>query len=160
MGPGLTPSERVSVPSALALISDGTHRPGGEPGERLHGTPRGRGPVLFLGLISRWRGGRAGKAERASRRDSKRDFWNCKFESRAVSLMDSIKTAVIPEPKAGTRSFLTIPSGPIIIGQGDDNYVCGACGNVLAQAVTFGQIRNIVFKCNKCGAFSEVTAAN
>lgn len=43
-----------------------------------------------------------------------------------------------------------------IKGQGQDNYLCGACGNVLCENVHRGQVINIVFVCPKCGNYNVV----
>jgi len=73
--------------------------------------------------------------------------------------MANYQMEIIPEPKPGTASVL-IRSGkgtlPIIKGQGDVNYVCGACHTVICEHVERGQIINIVFKCPQCQAYNRI----
>ena len=44
---------------------------------------------------------------------------------------------------------------PFILGQGSFSYECGLCGLTLIKSIDQGQVRNIVFKCPKCGAYNE-----
>jgi len=69
------------------------------------------------------------------------------------------RLALVPEPKAGTRSVMEQPPGaapfPFIIGVGNLDLLCGQCGTVLLKSVAEGQVSNVVFKCPSCGSFSE-----
>jgi hypothetical protein len=61
------------------------------------------------------------------------------------------------EPEKGTATvFVHSKKGKFafIKGDGDDNYLCGACKNVLCEHVSRGQISNIVFRCPNCGNFN------
>lgn len=62
-----------------------------------------------------------------------------------------IKLIPVPEPEEGkaTIMHLTVP-GPIIVGEGDQDYVCGICGDVLIKSVSAGQIQGGVFQCYQC----------
>jgi predicted RNA-binding Zn-ribbon protein involved in translation (DUF1610 family) len=71
--------------------------------------------------------------------------------------MTKIQMQVIPEPKAGQASVLAFTkTGPyaLIVGNGDVNYLCGACQNVICERVQRGQVAGIVFKCPNCGSFN------
>lgn len=66
---------------------------------------------------------------------------------------------VIPEPKAGTASVLILDKKgrySIIKGQGNDNYLCGTCGNVICENIDRGQVAVIVFKCPNCDSFNLI----
>jgi len=72
--------------------------------------------------------------------------------------MTQFKLQVIPEPAQGTAAVL-IPSttGPIPLmqGQGDNDFLCGACDNVIVKGLDGGQISEIVLKCPNCGSFNR-----
>lgn len=73
--------------------------------------------------------------------------------------MSNYQMEVIPEPAQGTASVLVFSKkGPyaIINGQGSDNYLCGACQNVICMNVDRGQIINLVFKCPNCDSFNRM----
>lgn len=70
-----------------------------------------------------------------------------------------IQMEVVPEPEPGEASVLTLgKSGrhPIIRGDGDVDYLCGACRNVICEGVWRGQIINLVFKCPDCSSFNLI----
>ena len=69
--------------------------------------------------------------------------------------MPEIKLAIIPEPREGSRTVIDSKVSPVFKGEGDVNYMCGACGAILAEKVRRGQVRNIVVRCPKCGQYSE-----
>ena len=62
----------------------------------------------------------------------------------------SPRNRVVVKPQRGYR-------GPLFMGQdgGDINYLCGSCGQVLAQAVWEDSIRNIIAQCFSCHSFNE-----
>jgi predicted RNA-binding Zn-ribbon protein involved in translation (DUF1610 family) len=62
---------------------------------------------------------------------------------------------VIPQPAEGTRNVF-IGAAPLQRGAGDITYVCGSCGELLAQNLSVGQSKGIVFRCPKCGAHNEI----
>jgi predicted RNA-binding Zn-ribbon protein involved in translation (DUF1610 family) len=71
--------------------------------------------------------------------------------------MDNHQMIVIPEPEQGTATvFIHKKKGnfAFIKGEGSNNYLCGACQNVLCEKVNRGQVVNIVFKCPNCGNFN------
>jgi hypothetical protein len=71
--------------------------------------------------------------------------------------MMEIQMEVVPEPKPGERTVLTLgESGQyaIIRGTGEVNYLCGTCRNVICDHIERGQVINIVFKCPNCGSFN------
>jgi hypothetical protein len=73
----------------------------------------------------------------------------------------TIRLVVIPEPEKGTRSVLIFngegtlamrlagTSGPPV------TMVCGNCSAPLTEGITVDQVQNLVFRCNRCGAFNE-----
>jgi hypothetical protein len=65
----------------------------------------------------------------------------------------------IPEPEPGTRSVFVksadAPKGPFFMGEGDTDFVCGACNTVLASGIDPNEFVNLVFRCEECGAFCE-----
>ena len=70
-----------------------------------------------------------------------------------------IQMQVIPEPKAGEASILVFDKkGKHVMmrGEGDTNYVCGTCRNVICEHVFQGMIVNLVFKCPNCASFNLV----
>ncbi len=71
----------------------------------------------------------------------------------------TIQMTVIPEPKPGEASVLVYDKKgqyAMIRGEGDTNYVCGTCANVICERVVQGMIINLVFKCPHCGSFNLV----
>lgn len=68
------------------------------------------------------------------------------------------KLEVIPKPKSGTRTVLEPKSNvvPVIKGVGNLDLLCGSCGETLVDGIDEGQIRNIVIRCPKCGAYNEI----
>jgi predicted RNA-binding Zn-ribbon protein involved in translation (DUF1610 family) len=73
--------------------------------------------------------------------------------------MTTIQMEVIPEPRSGEASVLVLDkSGPyaIIRGEGDVDYVCGACQNVICEGAGRGQVISLVFKCPNCGSFNLI----
>ena len=73
--------------------------------------------------------------------------------------MANYSMEVIPPQKEGTATVLKMTQRgniPIIKGQGEDNYHCGACNNVICQNINRGQIINIVFVCPNCGTFNHI----
>jgi hypothetical protein len=66
---------------------------------------------------------------------------------------------VIPPPQEGTAAILILSKKgkfSIINGQGDDNYQCGACENIICKNVVRGQIINLVFVCPNCGSYNHI----
>lgn len=62
---------------------------------------------------------------------------------------------IIKKPKEGTVTVLTTDKiQPFFKGEGDDNYLCGTCTNVICQNVNRGQVKNIVFVCPKCESYN------
>jgi DNA-directed RNA polymerase subunit RPC12/RpoP len=73
--------------------------------------------------------------------------------------MPQIKCRIIPEPQEGTRPILKNDnkSEPFIIGNGDLDYVCGKCNNVIAENVFQGETStDTTFECPYCKEFNEV----
>ncbi len=71
-----------------------------------------------------------------------------------------IRMAVIPEPESGTRAVIVYTGEGTVVMRGDGNVDldCGNCGKTIVLGVRVVQIRNLVFKCNACGAFNETLA--
>jgi hypothetical protein len=71
--------------------------------------------------------------------------------------MANYQMEVIPEPAQGTASVLVFDKKGqyvIIKGQGHDNFLCGACQNVICEGINEGQINNLVFKCPNCDSYN------
>jgi DNA-directed RNA polymerase subunit RPC12/RpoP len=67
-------------------------------------------------------------------------------------------------PKSMISSVAIITSGPkekvpLINNQGDgegDNYLCGACENIICKNVARGQLVNTTVQCPNCGSYNIV----
>lgn len=74
-------------------------------------------------------------------------------------MMQKISLWVIPKPEPSLRTVvLRDPlqgNGPFITGAGEIDYVCGACGTVLAASVNPNQVTNLVFRCPKCQSYND-----
>lgn len=71
--------------------------------------------------------------------------------------MSNYSMEVIPKPEEGTAAVLKFNKKgkfAIIKGNGSDNYLCGACGNIICQNVNRGQIINLVFVCPNCDSYN------
>jgi hypothetical protein len=72
-------------------------------------------------------------------------------------IMSNFIMQVIPEPKPGTASVLIFAKKgkfTFIKSQGSDNYLCGACENVICENVDRGNIINLVFRCPNCDSYN------
>lgn len=81
-----------------------------------------------------------------------------KREHFSVRHRRTIRMERIEEPAPGTASVLVPAVLPAMRGEGDTDYVCGACGVVLCEKLDAGQIEFLVFKCPACGAHSRVSS--
>jgi len=77
--------------------------------------------------------------------------------------LPKIQMEVIPEPEPGTASVLTAQADYLLInpfarmrGIGDIDYVCGACGVVLAARMNRRQLSNFFFKCGNCASYNLI----
>ncbi len=70
--------------------------------------------------------------------------------------MKEIKLKIIPRPSEGTRRVMNPEVTPAFMGDGDNNYVCGQCGTILAESIRseYVGIKNIVVCCPKCGEYN------
>lgn len=72
--------------------------------------------------------------------------------------MTDYSMEIIPKPKEGTASVFSWSGEKgkfaVIKGEGNDNYICGACGNVICQNVNRGQIIDLVIACPNCGSYN------
>ena len=74
--------------------------------------------------------------------------------------MTTYTMTVIPKPKAGTGTVLNW-SGPkgnvsVIKGEGNDNYICETCKNIICEKVNRGQIKTLVIQCPNCGDYNYI----
>ena len=72
--------------------------------------------------------------------------------------MSDFAMKIIPKAKEGTAAVLIFARKGryvIISGGGSDNYLCGACENIICKNVNRGQIINLVFKCPNCGEYNQ-----
>jgi len=78
-----------------------------------------------------------------------------------------IKMEVIPRPDAGSASVFVIQVPPAFYkinpyaGFDGSNlngvdYLCGACGVVIAESMSRGSISGMVLKCSKCKSYNSV----
>jgi len=72
----------------------------------------------------------------------------------------ALKLPTIPEPAANTRTVFGQPDSaaphPYLRGAGPADLLCGRCEFRLAEGIGPGQITNLVLRCPKCGAFSDI----
>jgi len=78
-----------------------------------------------------------------------------------------IQMTVIAEPAEGTASVLVrVPNSEeanpytFMSGEGDTDYLCGACRTPVAIGVSQGQLTRLVLKCGKCQSFNVVRGTN
>jgi DNA-directed RNA polymerase subunit RPC12/RpoP len=71
-----------------------------------------------------------------------------------------INYRIIPEPQEDTRSIYKKNERkiePLIVGEGDLDYICGRCDNVIAQSVARSQIASDAeFQCPYRQTFNEI----
>lgn len=75
-----------------------------------------------------------------------------------------IHLTVLPKSETENKSvlirsnflFTSINPFSIMQGQGDTDYLCGACDATLANSVNRSQIISIVIKCGNCNAYNNV----
>ncbi len=75
--------------------------------------------------------------------------------------MAKIPLRLIPEPEKDTRTVIVFTGKGTVVMRGEAtgrDYVCGNCGATILAGIGRGQVKNIVFKCNACGAFNETRA--
>lgn len=67
-----------------------------------------------------------------------------------------IKLTVVPDVEVPSDSAGIFQGAmPLIRSEGDVNLVCGACGAVLAEHVSVGQIRDVYLRCGACSALNR-----
>jgi uncharacterized protein YjbI with pentapeptide repeats len=74
--------------------------------------------------------------------------------------MSDVVLRTVDEPFPKTRAVVKPQRdymGPLFIGQdgGVVNYLCGSCGQAVAQAIWEDSIRNVIVQCFSCHSFSE-----
>ena len=71
-----------------------------------------------------------------------------------------INCRIIPEPQEGTRPIYKKNERkiePLIVGEGDLDYICGRCDNIIAQSVSRSQIASDAkFQCPYRQTFNEI----
>jgi len=71
-----------------------------------------------------------------------------------------INCRIITEPQEGTRPIYKKNERkiePFMVGEGDLDYICGRCDNVIVQSVSRSQIASdAVFQCPNCQTFNEI----
>ena len=74
--------------------------------------------------------------------------------------MTNYSMDIISKPEEGTASILSWAGEKgtfaVIKGEGNDNYICGVCNNVICQNVNRGQISNLVIICPNCGNYNFI----
>lgn len=79
-------------------------------------------------------------------------------EQKPPAITERCRLAVIPEPDPDTRAVQILTGPGTIIIQGDAcglSMDCGKCGASLVVGLKREQVRQIVLKCNACGAFND-----
>lgn len=76
--------------------------------------------------------------------------------------MNRYRMHVIAEPAPNTRIVMVFNGTGVHVrdGGGDRTYACGKCDKTILQEVERMQVQNMVWKCNRCGAFNEVPLAH
>jgi len=72
--------------------------------------------------------------------------------------MQQIPLRLIMDADPKVRTILKMAPGgnlPFMKGEGDVEYICGNCDEVLVSGVTRDQIANIVFVCPVCGLHND-----
>jgi phage FluMu protein Com len=73
-----------------------------------------------------------------------------------MKIIKEEKLRVIEKPAANTRViFYSQTVEPLFIGDGNTNFLCGACGAILAQRAWKNSFSNIVIKCPSCQSYNE-----
>lgn len=79
---------------------------------------------------------------------------------KSKKVKNTIEMRVIEEPKKGSRAILQSgnPSTDFvfIVGEGDTDYICGNCGNIICKNISKDMIVNVVFLCPKCKSYNEI----
>jgi hypothetical protein len=77
--------------------------------------------------------------------------------------MPQVTLKVVEPPPEGSTATILVQqdaSAPVVTGHGEipdaADYLCGKCGNVLAEYVRPNQFKNIVFYCKKCSSYNRV----
>jgi len=75
--------------------------------------------------------------------------------------MVTLSMEVVPEPKEGTATVFRVEpnyalADPFLVmqGQGNTNYVCGACRALLVKSIARGQLTGMVLRCAGCFSFN------
>jgi len=68
--------------------------------------------------------------------------------------MPSVKLTLIPEPDQGTAVFRGRIT-PFMRGEGDTDYLCGECGEILVESAVAGGMTGI-FRCPRCGKYNAL----
>lgn len=65
---------------------------------------------------------------------------------------------IVREPDR-TRSGIIGRRAPIMVGEGDTDYVCGICDTMLLASVRCDEVQGLIAKCPNCGTFNEIDLA-
>jgi len=74
--------------------------------------------------------------------------------------MTNYSMEVVPKMEISNVGIFTSgPKGkvPLIQGKGEDNYLCGACENIIGKNVDRGQMVNTTVQCPNCGSYNIIT---
>jgi DNA-directed RNA polymerase subunit RPC12/RpoP len=69
----------------------------------------------------------------------------------------TIKLNTITPQQAKNSTVLAGNGKSSVVFRGDGNldYICGKCESIVAEGVAENQIKDVVFKCNKCGSYND-----
>lgn len=100
-------------------------------------------------LAAAWDEVHAANQEAHARRAGEEDWVSDPRTSRR-----SVRTIVMDTPELRAKAGIRPDRLPAFQGEGDSDYACGACGEVIAEAVQVGQFQALGFHC-PCGRYSE-----
>jgi DNA-directed RNA polymerase subunit RPC12/RpoP len=67
-----------------------------------------------------------------------------------------LKTAPMDEVQnTGVTVMIGPPDGPLVVGEGAHDYLCGFCGTVIAQSIDEDQIQAMWVRCRSCSRAVE-----
>ncbi|HYD40202.1 MAG TPA: hypothetical protein VEB43_05190 [Anaeromyxobacter sp.] len=53
-------------------------------------------------------------------------------------------------------SVITSRTAPAVTGEGNTDYVCGACGTVVCRSMRQGEVDGVAFRCPQCWRVNRV----
>ena len=69
--------------------------------------------------------------------------------------MPQQKLRIIAAPKRGGPWFRDPNAAPLYSGEGDVDYLCGTCGDVVARSMEPGRLNGIEVTCRACDSINK-----